>query len=72
MDGKFRPWILINILKNAIKNYGLEVHFRDLDVADFSGSKFHAITMNYVIEKVFDSIKLIKKCINLLNHNGYY
>jgi len=54
----------------ARERYGIEVAVGAMESARYAPGSFDAITMNHVIEHVFDPVGLLKQCYELLAENG--
>ena len=49
---------------------GLEVHYGEVTSMKYSENRFDAVTMNHVIEHVFDPIGLLQECHRILKGGG--
>ncbi len=57
-------------IKIARERFGLRVHGSTLEEADFPDDTFDAITMDHVIEHIWDPIGTLKECCRVLKPNG--
>lgn len=57
-------------VKVAHEQFGLSVYKGTLEEAGFPDDMFDAITMNHVIEHVFDPISTFKEVLRVLKHGG--
>jgi len=51
------------------RSCGLDVRLGDIDVLD-SNERYDFITLNHVVEHVYDPAELLRTCYGLLNHGG--
>lgn len=55
---------------DTARKSGLDVRYGNLQSADFPDNSFNAITLNHVIEHVYDPIPLLRECYRILKPNG--
>ncbi len=57
-------------IKMAREHFGLNIYEGILEKASFSENEFDAITMNHVIEHLYDPITTLKECYRILKPGG--
>jgi 2-polyprenyl-3-methyl-5-hydroxy-6-metoxy-1,4-benzoquinol methylase len=55
----------------AKRTFGIPVHIGTLEEAKYPNGYFDAITLNHVIEHVYDPIGLLKECYRILKPGGF-
>lgn len=71
-----RGWVVegvdfdVEAVKKANERFGIKVHAGQLHDVNFPDGHFDAITMNHLIEHVFDPVSLLQECRRLLRPDG--
>lgn len=60
----------VEAAKNASERFGVKVYSGELEDMDYPDRCFDAITMNHLIEHVFQPVKLLQECRRILKPNG--
>jgi len=57
-------------IKVVRENFGLNIYEGTIEEANFSENEFDALTMNHVIEHLYDPITTLKECYRVLKSGG--
>jgi len=58
------------VVGQARRKYGLNIHSGDLASLDFTGENFDVIVINHVIEHLHDPRKILRECHRILKRGG--